>query len=296
MPERTAVTIFAVAWFVLGIYHLAMVCSVVLGGVVGEMGDAILEPSCQGSQCHQEWRDSFGTCKSERRSTFYVRYLTVAVLGILFGWMGISGTNERDNLKMKSFGFFQMGMAALFGGVLLGDLAYVEICSKMSSNMGRDVLPLIPAGEMDRMRAQGYRELDKMPIETLKKAMGYDFVVVYAVLTSLLCVVLVYLALKTISIADKVIEGPLGLGPMFLIQSSASKDEMAASRQADDIMGQLHSAPAYGTLPQLVDGQRFPYVTLGGESRSINYGFSGAPKQAEVQDPRFPEYLGVMGL
>jgi len=299
VPARPCISAFAVAWFVLGIYHLLVVCGVVLGSVAGEMGNAMLEDSCQGSQCHDRWRESFGTCRSEKKSTFFVRYLTVAVLGIMFGWIGITGTNERDNLKMKSFGFFLIGMAALFGGVLLGDLAYVEVCGKMSLNMVKDVMPLIPPGELDRLRSQGHRDLAKLPVTQLKVAMGYDFVVLYAGLASAVCIMLLYVAFSTISTADKVIGGPLGLGPLFHIQTAADRDEMEAARKADAIMGQLNMfapAPSYGTLPELLDGQRFPYVSFQSGAQAVPYGHIGAPKQQDIQDPRFPEYLGVMGI
>lgn len=297
IPARPCIMVFAALWFLVGLYHL-VTASLVFFGLFAGSADPALAPSCQGTQCHDEWRQSFGTCQSEKRSTFLVRYLTVGVLGIAFGYLGFVGAKGRESPVVKSFAWFQFGMVALFAGALFADLMYVEVCGYMPTNMVRDIMPIIPPTMLDKMRAQGYSNIDALPVKKVKEAMGFDFVSAYAGALAVGLAVATYVAVMTLTVSDHMTGGPLGLGPLFPIATIHDREITAAQEKADEILNMVvNSRPHYSTFPALQDGQNFPYLsTHGSAGPSIEYGGIGAAKAHDIEDPRFKEYLGVMGL
>jgi len=305
LPARGCVAFFAVLWLLLGFEHLGMIVAHFLTSMVTEIDEYGVSDSCQGTACHAEWRESFGTCKSERKSTFLVKYCIVATLAMLFAYWGLDGLYHRDHVKIKAFGWFQMGMLLLFAGTLGFDLLYCEICGKMSMNMAKDVLFIIPPSELDRLRAQGMTNIARMPLEQLKGVMKYDFTVAYGVVVSCLILVGLYVATKTLLLADKIIGGPLGLGPLFEISASQSHvdDVHEAKEAAEQLLKRLsfsqshaNAAPSYGAFPALTSAQQFPYVCLPSQQAPLCYGSIGALRQDQLKEPGELEYLGVMGL
>merc|ERR1719281_1788652 len=60
-----------------------------------------LQPSCQGSVCHEEWRESFSSCEGLYRVTYRTRYLTIGLLGPIFGLIAFQGVLSRRGSMIR---------------------------------------------------------------------------------------------------------------------------------------------------------------------------------------------------
>merc|ERR1719161_3435851 len=103
------------------------------------MDDWGLSPSCQGSVCHEEWRDSFASCPGLYRATYRIRYLTIGILGIFFGVLGFQGVLSRSERMITSFLYFWISMTVMLLVLFIADQAYADYCGYLPRNMQLDV-------------------------------------------------------------------------------------------------------------------------------------------------------------
>lgn len=269
-PDKL-VSVVALLWLVFGLWHMFVLGQVVVSGL-GAGSEDWGEKNCQGSQCHDQWRDQLVSCQGTRQSTFQLRYILVGFFGSIFGALGINAVPARNSVQIRAFSGFLMFMTGIFLFCLAADVSYVQLCGKMPTNMAKDVLFFLPREVKHTLKAQGFMHLERLPILRLKQMLKMDFVLVYIGAYMAAMCVMVYVALQTYEIAGIVEGGPLGLGPVYGI-NYASKEH---KEHLDALMGEIGGVvPQYDTLLALQDAQKFPYTTVRGARPAVSSYCSG---------------------
>lgn len=289
LPRTMAITLVALAWFLVGLWHLAVIFQVTASGFLVSADEWGMEKSCQGSECHNQWREQLVSCSGTQRTTFQIRFLTVGVLGICFGAVGLNGATSHNHVQVRAFSVFFAAMIALFFCTLVLDLSYVQACGRMPLNMAKDVMMVMPGEVKDTLAAQGYTRIEKLPVERLKLILKMDFVKIYVGVYLTALVTWAYLAFDSYKLGLVIEGGPLGLGPLYSISTDPNRDINQAVQRFDALMDQLsEGAPNYDSLSGLQDAQKFPYGTLSGQKVAVPYGAIGVNNdavQAAKADP-----------
>jgi hypothetical protein len=292
LPPGPFLMMLCFLWVLLGCHHLIIVVSSLMGGFLEGMDDWGLSPSCQGHECHEEWRDQFMSCEGLYRSTYRIRYLTVGIGGIFFGIVGFQGVLNRSEPMVKSFVGFWVFMIVLLLLLFIADNAYVSYCEYLPRSMQLDIELLINPHQRAMMRAMGYNDLTRVHPDKITKFVGYDWHSLYIggylgalALFSHWCWVLS-------SYATNVDEGPVGLGANFVISNEPNREiQVMANRMNEAFEDYMDSVPHFQSFPQLEAGNAFPYLKKGGyqkpsiaDNGSKNYGSMGIPRPPPPQD------------
>eukprot|EP00746_Dinoflagellata_sp_MGD_P072685 gnl/MRDRNA2_/MRDRNA2_29484_c0_seq1.p1 gnl/MRDRNA2_/MRDRNA2_29484_c0~~gnl/MRDRNA2_/MRDRNA2_29484_c0_seq1.p1 ORF type:complete len:301 (+),score=42.42 gnl/MRDRNA2_/MRDRNA2_29484_c0_seq1:139-1041(+) len=285
-PPGPILMILALAYVFLGLHHILIVVTSLMGVFLESIDDWGLSPSCQGSQCHEEWRDSFASCAGTYRATYRIRYLTVGIFGIMFGFIGFQGVLSRSEGMIKSFSYFWIFMIVLLALVFLADQGYAQFCEYLPRNMQLDVEWFISRESWALMRAQGYKDLTKVRTDRITKLIGFDWNSFYSSLYGVVLLILIYFSRQISTYADNVAEGPVGLGGNFVISNKPNKEiQVMANRMNEAFEDYMDAVPNFKAFPELEDGNAFPYFKKsGGGSPSINYGTMGIPRPLPARD------------
>lgn len=278
--------VMAFFWMLIGFWHICVVVASLMGASnPDEWGSGFaMQSSCQGSACHEEQIHRFISCDGWYRSTYEIRYLTIGIGGLFFGCMGFQGVTSRSQAMMKTFGRFFFGMTILMLVLFLADQGYTEYCEYMPRNMQLDVqmFLLYSRERYAMMRAQGYKDFSKVSTSRVSILLGFDWWnALYAGIYVCMLMVMVYCCKEVLEYADNVIEGPVGLGPNFVISHKPDRDvQQMAQRMSDAVEDYFINPPPpnYRKFPELEAGNAFPYKKpSGGVGPSINYGTMGLP-------------------
>jgi len=272
--------VLAMFWFFIGLWHLGIVTMSLLGAFIGSMDDWVLEPDCQGSACHEEWRDSFTTCAGTYRATYRIRYLTIGMLGLIFGAMGFQGVLSRSSGMVKSFLYFWLAMIAMFIVLFIWDELYQEFCDKLPRNMQLDVEMFVSRERWTVMRAQGINSLRNVNTHRLNELVGFDWNAMYVTWYSVVILVMAYWCREISKYVKNVDEGPVGLGANFVISNKPDREvQVMAERMSEAVTDYYAAVPHFQSFPELEDGVAFPYIKKGrAPVPSINYGTMGIPR------------------
>merc|ERR1719265_1972468 len=250
------------------------------------MDDWGLSPSCQGSVCHEEWRNSFLSCDGSYRTTYRIRYLTVGIGGILFGFIGFQGVITRSDQMIRSFSVFWTFMIVLLALLFLADQGYASFCEYLPRNMQLDVEWFISREQLALMRAQGYKDLTKVHTDRVTHLIGFDWNFFYCSIYGVVLLVLIYFSRQIWTYADNVSEGPVGLGGNFVISNAPNKEfNVMAQRMNEAFEDYMDAVPTFKSFPELENGNEFPFFKKsGGPSPSINYGTLGIPRPPPARE------------
>lgn len=277
IPKRIGVGMVAFLFFLLGLSHLFIMIMDIVYALVGSHS-VNRAHACQGSQCHQEWREETFTCEGFRSTTFHVRYLTVGVLGPFFGAMGIKALLDRSYKEMRGFAVFLSLTWVLYLVCFITDLLFINFCNSYPTSILRDVVPWLPSKVMATVHALGYPTLDRLTIRTVESAVGFDIMVPYSIFLSAMLLLAAYLIYNTWDLNEKMEGGPVGLGPLYLIATPADREiatiaaAIAQAKAEDDTKYEFYSA-----LGRLKDSERYPFLTARGPQEPIGYGAVGLP-------------------
>lgn len=278
--------LLALAFIIVGAYHILIVTESLMGQFTSSMDEWGLQSSCQGSVCHEEWRESFTSCEGLYRTTYRIRYLTIGICGLFFGIIGFQGALSRCQVSIKSFLSFWVAMLFLLIVLFIADEVYVEVCEVLPRNMQLDIQMFIDRGHWAMMNARGFKDLTNVKTDRIKDMVGFEWNVLYPSLYLIILVVMAILANEIRKYADNVDEGPVGLGANFVISNEPNREVMVmADRMNDAVQDYFSAVPHYSTIPQLEDGTRFPYFKKGkGPAPSINYGTMGTRPPPPQED------------
>jgi len=279
-PPGPVVMVLALFWVLIGLYHVLIVTTSLMGVFLESMDDWGLSPSCQGSVCHEEWRDSFMTCAGLYRATYRIRYLTIGILGIFFGVLGFQGVLNRSAGMIKSFGYFWTAMIVLLIVLFASDQVYTEFCEYLPRNMQLDVEMFLSRERLALMRAQGFKDLTKVHTTRVTTLVGFDWNALYSSLYAVVLVFMIYWVSQIRKYAENVDEGPVGLGGNFVISNKPDREvQVMAQRMTDAFEDYMNATPNFRSFPSLESGSTFPYMkNAGGQGPSINYGTMGIPR------------------
>jgi len=278
VPKRIGVFLIALWFFGLGVWHLGVMSIDIIYAFFGQtnVGRA---SSCQGTVCHEEWRDEIFTCQGFRNVSFHIRYLSIGVLAPVAGICGMRGVLTRQYNEMRAF-VLLLGFTWLLYIVCYGlDVTYAGFCDRYPTTILRDIGPLLSAETMAMVHALGYQSLDGLRIEKVTMAVGFDILPVYTALFVLGLVIMAYFIYNANDLNEKMEGGPVGLGPLYLITTPADREVAtisAAIKQAraeEDTKYDFHSA-----LLRLKDAERYPFVTFRDPVEPIGYGAVGSPQ------------------
>lgn len=278
IPKRIGVFLIALFFALVGVWHLGVMGIDIIYAFFGQ-SNALKAQACQGSQCHEEWRDEVFTCHGFKNTTFHIRYLTMGVLGPVFGIFGMRGVLDRHYLEMRSFCLFMVFVWGLYLGCFLTDLLYIGACGIYPTTILRDINPILNEKRMAMVRALGYVSLDGLSLEKVEMCLGFDVMPVYAILLFFGLCFFAYCIYNAFDLNSKMEGGPVGLGPLYLIATPADREIAtisAAIKQAqaeEDTKYDFHSA-----LERLKDAERYPFVTFRDPVEPIGYGAVGAPQ------------------
>lgn len=279
-PPGPMVMILALIWILFGFHHIVHVTASILGVLLDSSHDWGMASSCQGSVCHEEWRDSFMSCAGIHRTTYRIRYLAIGILGMFFGALGFQGVISRRSAMVRSFLYFWVAMTILFFVLYIADQVYVELCDVLPRNLQLDVEWFISREQLALMRAQGFKDLTNVRVEKVKHLVGFDWNPFYSSLYFAILLFYAYWCWQISIYVNNVDEGPVGIGPNFVISTKPHKEvEEMASRMEDAVQDYFDSVPHYYAFPQLSDSNVFPYIPKkSGSAPSINYGTMGIPR------------------
>merc|ERR1719160_1016446 len=116
LPLRPIIAIVAFVSLLVGGWHLIEVMRELISlnpseWASGNDMNAFKYPRCQLSECHEAWRDQLISCRGNRDTTFKLRYLTIGILGLFFGWIGFQGTLTRNSTMVKAFSVYLLFLA-----------------------------------------------------------------------------------------------------------------------------------------------------------------------------------------
>jgi hypothetical protein len=278
VPKRIGVALIAIAFLLMGLSHLMVMLVDIMYAALG--ANTVATHPCQGSSCHDEWREQIFSCDGSRTNTFHVRYLTMGVLGPIFGALGIRGIIDRHFWQVKGFVVFMAAMWVLFVCCLISDLIFVGICASYPTAILRDVVPWLPPKAIAMVHALGYPSLDGLPVHTVDMALEYNLLIPYVTVFVFLLLVALYLIYNAHDLNEKMEGGPVGLGPLFLIATPVDREIAtitSAIKQAqaeEDTKYDFH--PAFNRLK---DAERYPFLTAHFPQEPIGYGAVGLQRQ-----------------
>lgn len=284
-PPAPLVMLLGLFWVFLGLYHLFIVTMSLMDSALGSMDDWGLQSSCQGSRCHEEWRESFMSCDGSYRTTYRIRYLVIGVFGIFCGMLGFQGALSRSTNMVRAFLFFWVGMISLFIVLLLADETYIDICRVLPRNVQLDVQFFISREQQALMNAMGFKDLTGVRIERIDRLIGWNWHGFYLSLYAAVLVFMVYCANELWKFVKNIDYGPVGLGANFVISTKPNREiDMMAERMNSAVQDYYSAVPTYQSFPLLEDGNTFPYLAKGrGQKCSVNYGTLGVPRPPPPQ-------------
>lgn len=277
VPKRIGVGIIAFLFFLFGLAHLIIMIMDIVYALVGSHSVARAH-ACQGSACHQEWREETFTCEGFRSATFHLRYLTLGVLGPFFGALGVKALLDRSYIEMRGFATFLSLTWLLYLGCFITDVLFINLCNSYPTSILRDVVPWLPSKAMATVHALGYPTLDRLTLRTVEMALGFDIMIPYSVGVFAGLLLAAYAIANTWDLNEKMEGGPVGLGPLYLIATPADREiatitaAIAQAKAEDDTKYEFYSA-----LGRLKDSERYPFVTTKGPQEPIGYGAVGLP-------------------
>lgn len=279
LPRPIGVFLIGLLWVVWGGWHSFVISEQLISGWATSSEDWG-EQSCQGSQCHNEWREQLISCKGTRKNTFHIRYIAVGIVGLLAGFVGMNGVTSHNHVQVKTFSGVMFFMIGLFIFCLTCDLTYVQFCGTMPTNMAKDVLFWLPREIKHTLVAQGFQHIERLPVKRLKSILRFDFVSVYIGLFVAFMLFGAYVAYRTFQLGGDVEGGPLGLGPVYVISTDPNKQIYRARERFDQLLDEIQGGvPQYDTLLALQDAQKFPYLSTRGARPAIDsYGIVGVDK------------------
>lgn len=289
LPATSAIiAILALVSLVVGGWHVVEIMLALLSASPSEWGVASFDhaESCQGTSCHAVWRNQFLSCNANRDTTFRLRYLTVGIVGLFFGYLGLQGIIMRNSIMVKSFAVYLLFLAMFIMLIWVADNMYVLLCGTLPLNMQRDIGAFIPWETLGVLHAQGYRDLSAFKAEKLKEILGYDFLPSIALAYAAVSLAISYFSWASFRLSGAIESGPVGLGPNFLISTDSSREiTQMKDRLLHVAVEQMNPLQHYEALGRLQDGNEFPYTSLRGSSPAMQYGTSGAamPLRKESQ-------------
>lgn len=243
----------------------------------GASGDYMQQGSCQGSACHEAWREQLLSCTGNRATTFKLRYITLGVLGFIFGYLGLQGCSSRNGSMVKAFAWYLIFVAMFLAFVCAADNFYALACNSLSLNTQRDIGFWIPWKTMGIIHAQGHTDLSAFHPDKLKHILGYDFMLNIALVYVALFFIILYFAYYSFDLAGAIEAGPVGLGGNFKISTDATREiDQMKERLLHVAVEQLRPVNYDEAFGRLQDANAFPYTSFKGTTPAMQYGNYGA--------------------
>lgn len=280
LPLRPIIAILTVVTFCVGVWHIIEITlGLVFDNEWGASADWAYANSCQGSACHDALRKQLLSCDGNRETSFKMRYITIGILGLIFGALGFQGVSGKNPTMTRTFAWYLVFLAILIATVCAADNAYVLACDSLSTNMQHDLGAWIPWKTVGLLRAQGHRDLSAFTANKLKELLGYDFLPLIFLCYVAVILIILYFAFATFRLARVFESGPVGLGANMLISCRADREITQMKERLFNVAVE-HMSPLrhYDSFEQLQDANRFPYLTHHGHSPAMEYGSVGAAR------------------
>lgn len=166
-------------------------------------------PSCVGEECFQVF-----SCKGLKDATAHVMEPLFTVSGLIFFPMGFHAAHHGDDLQMKRFALFLLGMTVLRIAVIGCDMLFLHNCQMYDSNMMSSVLStLLPPSPLRVGVQEKLRSLSTFPVQVVDAmTSGFNLSAWYLVLTGLWAAFFLYVTIEAIALSSLMQYGLLGLG------------------------------------------------------------------------------------
>mmetsp|Transcript_40575 Transcript_40575/g.75540 ORF Transcript_40575/g.75540 Transcript_40575/m.75540 type:complete len:357 (+) Transcript_40575:100-1170(+) len=170
------------------------------------------DSQCQGTACYEVF-----TCFGMKDTTVHIMEPLMTLSGLLFYPLGLHAAHHGHDLEMKRFGLYLLASCLVRIGVLIFDVAYMNVCDAYSTNMMTlvlsELLPPSPlrVGIQDNLRGRAV-----FPIQVVDDATNHFHLTTwYLSLTGALILLFVYATVEVMALSGLMQYGLLGLGVHF---------------------------------------------------------------------------------